>query len=172
MNESLPGLVAHLGAPGLSAAGTVAVCLAAALWVRGSRPSALSVSRTALAAALLASPITWMGHGLLLLPIFLSRRWSLPLGIAGGLLLVPWSLIWPLANASVVGAWAATFIGLGTIALPFLACLRATTPAPRLPLRPADQVRVHGPVVAGVEVDADLIGPAGQVVRAGHAVEL
>lgn len=75
-NASLIGEAARLGVIeagyALSAvlvAGTGALMLVA-------RPNAIKASSWAIVVALLATPIAWIGYGLLLIPVLLSRRWQ------------------------------------------------------------------------------------------------
>lgn len=92
-NSSLPAIAARLGLPWLGpvlAAGLV-LGIAALVWRR--RPPALAVSGLGIVASLLASPITWVGYTLLVLPILYGRRWSLPLRAAAVILAIPFPMI-------------------------------------------------------------------------------
>jgi Glycosyltransferase family 87 len=87
-NASLVGFGTEVGAPWLGYAASGCVLLAASAWALRTRPSAARVSALALPLALLISPVTWVGYTVLLLPIFLSRRWSGPLKASAVLLLL------------------------------------------------------------------------------------
>lgn len=88
-NGSLFGLAHQLGHPelGLPLAATLLVGLA--LWVLLRRPDALAVSRLAAIVAFLAGPVSWPGYTLLLLPVFMERRWTWPLVAAAVVLALP-----------------------------------------------------------------------------------
>ena len=75
-NASLVGQAARLGVePFGYAAAAVLVAASAAIMFR-SRATALRASSWALVVASLASPIAWIGYGLLLLPVLLARTWQ------------------------------------------------------------------------------------------------
>jgi len=88
-NGSLIGVLAHHGMARLGIPFTAAVLGGLAFIVRRRRPDLLTVSGLGLVAALLASPITWAGYVLLLLPLFFAWRWDWTLRMAAGLLLLP-----------------------------------------------------------------------------------
>jgi len=86
---SLIGVLAHHGLIRLGAPFAVALLGGLAFVVRRRRPDPLTVSGLGLVAALLASPITWAGYLLLLVPLFFAWRWSWPLWVTAGMLLIP-----------------------------------------------------------------------------------
>ncbi len=113
VNASIPGLFARLGLcwPGaqgpagnvlslagfaLAAALVVGVC--ALVW--RAAPAIDDICGLALVAALLASPIAWVGYTCLLAPVFLSRPWKPALVVAALLLLVPAPIVWAAGDAS------------------------------------------------------------------------
>ncbi len=59
------------------------------------RLAAPHVSAIALVAAIVASPVGWVGYAVLLVPVFLSRaEWPEPLVLSGILLAVPGAMLW------------------------------------------------------------------------------
>jgi hypothetical protein len=101
-NSSFIGLSAYLGLPwfGVILSGLFLISLV--VWVRFQRPSVKKISSFGIVASLLASPITWGGYTLLLLPIMLERKWSLALKLAAIMLTLPFLLIFFLAGYSQV----------------------------------------------------------------------
>jgi len=93
-DASLLGLTSRLGQPslGLPLSGFLLLGLAGVVWRH--RPPALHTSSLAIAASLLASPLTWTGYTLFLLPVFFEQRWTLPLKVAAVLLVFPANLVW------------------------------------------------------------------------------
>ena len=95
-NLSLLNAVARLRLPtevgvGIIGAGLVGLALFAAV----RRPPPKQVSGVAFVAAMLASPVSWIGYGALLVPVFLARSyWAEPLLIAAILLAVPAPILW------------------------------------------------------------------------------
>lgn len=75
-NVSLWSLFAHLGATWLGTALAVALLGVLALWAWRARPSAAETTLPAIAGALLATPISWPGYVVLLLPWFFRREWT------------------------------------------------------------------------------------------------
>ncbi|MHB0868139.1 MAG: glycosyltransferase family 87 protein [Chloroflexota bacterium] len=101
-NASLPGLGARFGIEWVATFAAALLLLALAIWAWRRRPSPLRISELALVAALLASPIAWVGYTLALLPLFLSRpAWTHPLAGAAMLLLFPNWLVWELSPRSM-----------------------------------------------------------------------
>lgn len=88
-NASLISIVAPLGLSGVALilGGLSVVVLLA--WVWKTRPNALLVSRFGLLVPLLISTISWNPYSVLLLPIFLERRWDKLVGAAAILFVVP-----------------------------------------------------------------------------------
>ncbi len=139
-NGSLPSLGARFGLEGLGIAAAALLLAAMALWAWRRRPDALTASGLALVGALLASPLTWPGYTLFLLPALLGRRWRLPLRIAAGLLVVPVVLFfmlgqsyWRFVLVGSVPCWALLLVllELGAEAL-------AGHPIPAVSAQPAD----------------------------------
>jgi hypothetical protein len=98
-------LARDLGAPWLGLPLSVAFALGAVAWAGRARPSAQRAGEVALVVSLFALPVTNAAYLLLLVPIFLSRRWTESTAVAAFLLLVPWPLVtggrlpWPYAIA-------------------------------------------------------------------------
>lgn len=103
-NGALSGLFARMGLPAwFDLVVAAALLIGAALWAWRVRPSPVVGSAAALTATLLASPVTWTGYALLVVPIFFAHRWNLLLGIAAAILLVPiGSVLLPLSSVSPV----------------------------------------------------------------------
>jgi hypothetical protein len=74
---------------------------ALALWARAARPDAIDLSARALVVALLVGPITWHGYALLLLPIYLSRRWTRATLASAALTMLPPTVLPALAMLGV-----------------------------------------------------------------------
>jgi len=85
----------------LPLAGLVALALIIWLWRRSSEPAVTNT--IGIAVSLLASPITWPGYLLSLLPVFASRHWSLPMSASAVLLVLPWPLM--AIVRTVPGGW-------------------------------------------------------------------
>jgi len=130
VNASIPGLFARLSsfwpgtfslaarsltAVGFLLAGALVVGVCALVWRR--RPAIDEIGALGLVAALLASPISWVGYTCLLAPIFLSRRWNPALYVAGLLLLVPAPIIWAAGDASRVFRLASGMVYLAALLL-------------------------------------------------------
>ena len=64
------------------------------------RPTVLPLSSLAIVAALLTSPITWVGYTIFLLPWLFSRPWNTWLRIAATLLLVPFPIVYALFDGA------------------------------------------------------------------------
>lgn len=92
-NASLSGVLARLGAQPLARVLSGLLLGAVAVWAWRCRPDARRVSGVALVVLLLAAPLAWVGYSVFLLPIFFGLRWTSPLKLAAGLLLVPLSLV-------------------------------------------------------------------------------
>jgi hypothetical protein len=89
-NGSLFGLTERLGMPGwVGLAAASALLLGLALWTWRWRPALERASAAGIVGGLLAFPLSWTGYSLLMLPVFLSRRWRIALLCAAALLLVP-----------------------------------------------------------------------------------
>ena len=102
-NGSIYGIVARIGAGWLGYPLIAAFLFAVGWLVWRRRPDAMTASSIAVAASLLASPLTWMGYDLFLVPVLLSRRWSPLLGTAAAFMVVPAWLTWDLAPGPMWG---------------------------------------------------------------------
>ncbi len=99
-NNSLQGVAARLGIAslGVPLAAVLVVAVAALACFR--RPAPGSASGLGLVASLLASPVSWAGYTLLLLPVLIGRRWAGPLRVGALLLLCPLAIVWYLSLGS------------------------------------------------------------------------
>ena len=88
-NGSILAGATRLGIPTAGTALSAVLMVAIAAYVWRARPGALAVSALALIASLLASPIAWAGYLLVLMPIFFSRSWSIPLIAVAALWMLP-----------------------------------------------------------------------------------
>ena len=75
-NASLVGQAARLGVIDAGYFLSVALVMTAGLVMWISRATAVRASSWGIVVALLASPIAWVGYGMLLMPVLLSRRWE------------------------------------------------------------------------------------------------
>ncbi len=125
-NPSFVGLAGRLGMPSV---GLPLACVSLAvllLWAWKVKPPVEDVSLSALAVGILASPVSWLGYTLWLVPGLLRREWSRPMAIGAWVLcvplLIPVLLFSPhptLANAvSAIYTLALLLIGLGPAATP------------------------------------------------------
>jgi hypothetical protein len=92
-NVSLVGEAERIGVPALGYALSAALVTAAAAAMWHLRPTAIRSSAWGIVVGLLASPIAWVGYGMLMMPVLLSRRWqglewAVALGLAGAWLAV------------------------------------------------------------------------------------
>ena len=99
-NGSLISLAGRLGGTrvGIAISALLLIVVAALVWRY--RPSVLTLSSLAIVAALLTSPITWVGYTLFLMPILFSRSWNLRLRIVAASMLVPFPLIYLLFDGA------------------------------------------------------------------------
>lgn len=89
-NGSLFAVTERLGLPGWAGVAAAAgLLLGLAVWTWRCRPGLERTSAAGIVGALLAFPLSWTGYSLLLLPVFVSRRWRIALLCAAALLLVP-----------------------------------------------------------------------------------
>ncbi|HZQ98518.1 MAG TPA: glycosyltransferase family 87 protein [Chloroflexota bacterium] len=88
-NGSLFAAFDHLGLAHVSWAGSTLMLVGVALVVWRRRPPAGEASAIAIAAALLAAPLAWIGYSLLLLPALLERPWRRAFRAAAVLLVLP-----------------------------------------------------------------------------------
>jgi hypothetical protein len=87
-NASLVGEAERIGVPALGYGLSAALVAAAAAAMWHLRPTALRSSAWGIVVGLLASPIAWVGYGMLMMPVLLSRRWRalewvVAIGLAG-----------------------------------------------------------------------------------------
>lgn len=75
-NASLVGGAERIGVPIAGYVASFAVVALSAWVVWASKVSALRASAWGIVVALIASPIAWIGYGLLAMPVLLSRRWE------------------------------------------------------------------------------------------------
>jgi hypothetical protein len=116
-NASLPALLARLGVSGpVAVAAGVAAIVGVGTWVWLRRPSLASTSSLGLLAALIGSPLAWVGYGVFLLPVF-ARNWGAPAVVAAAVLLcVPrlvlqgWADSSPVLNATIGSAYSAAWL--------------------------------------------------------------
>ena len=127
-NASLVGQAQRLGVAPVGYALSAFLVVGAALLAWRTRPAPLKASSWGIVVALLATPISWLGYGLLALPVLLSRRW-------GG-------LEWAVA-IGMTGIWSVFRVGepafAATLLLLILLCkdeLAASSPKQS---KPADQ---------------------------------
>ena len=124
LNGSLAGMAAHMGLPWLGTVLAAALLLALALWARRCRPGRLQLSGLAIAATLLASPLSWPGYSLFLLSVLWSRSWRAPLRVAALLFVFPvWLVLrwcgnahWQLLTLGWLYGWASLLV-LGALAV-------------------------------------------------------
>jgi alpha-1,2-mannosyltransferase len=131
-NGSLPGITIRFGAawPGYLIAAIIFVVLLLRL---RARPQPLwRTNACAIAVGLLASPVAWPGYTLFLLPAFFQReRWSVPMGVAAAMLVLPFPVVMVLFMQSPLG-----FVVFGSwYAWALLLVLLAVFPSPLLPKR-------------------------------------
>ena len=81
-NASIVGEAERLGLVEAGYFLSIALVMTAAAVMWFSRATAERASSWGIVVALLASPIAWIGYGLLLMPVLLSRRWQAPEWIA------------------------------------------------------------------------------------------
>ncbi len=95
-NLSWLSVLVRFGVPASTGAAVIfAVLLALLFVVARRRLAAPHVSAIALVAAVVASPVAWVGYAVLLVPVFLSRvDWPEPLLLSGILLAVPGAVLW------------------------------------------------------------------------------
>jgi len=77
-NASLVGQAERIGVPELGYLLSIALVMLATTVMWFARPAALRASSWGIVVALLASPIAWIGYGLMAMPVLLSRRWGQP----------------------------------------------------------------------------------------------
>lgn len=99
-NGSLLGLTSRLGLPWLGPPLSIVLLIGLAAWTWRRRPSVIQTIDLAWIGALLASPETWTGYTLFLLPTLWSRSWSVALTIAAALLCGPDALVLTVARVS------------------------------------------------------------------------
>jgi len=88
-NASISGLAIRAGMPSLGLILSVALLIGLALWAFRKKPNAVSASRMALCAAVLASPLGWIHYTLFLLPVFFERWEKFAMRIVALLLIIP-----------------------------------------------------------------------------------
>ncbi len=155
INNSFPGLGERLGLPLLGIALSIILLLALLAWAWHYRPPQLTVSGLALLAAILASPIAWIGYTLLLLPVLFRRTWSTPEQIAAIMIAVPYavdpSLTWLPPFISQLG-WYIWALVLLLIALSRMALRQslpiANPPCPDTPMAVPVWSSQNGPPVS------------------------
>ena len=109
-NASLAAVTARMGVPWLGVLASVVLLSALAVWAWRCRPPVLRLSGLALLGALLASPVTWVGYTLVLLPVLFGCTWT-RLARAGAILLVfPIWLVFAVAYTSPL-----SFVVVGSV---------------------------------------------------------
>jgi glycosyl transferase family 87 len=88
-NSSLGGLAAFFDLPRLGMAASVMMLVVLACLVARKRPTTTDTSALAIIGALLASPVTWPGYTMFLLPALLTRRWNRLVQVSAAILAVP-----------------------------------------------------------------------------------
>jgi hypothetical protein len=122
-NNSILGLTTRFG--GISLGIVVSVIIVVTLLILAMRKTTTKmnhseyVSALGIIASLLASPISWTGYTILLLPIFFSlRKWTLPVILSAAILAIPFQLVLQFFQSSfanfVIWGW---LYGWGLIAL-------------------------------------------------------
>ncbi len=103
-NVSLVSLLQRLGFPmELALATAVAFATAVALLVVWRRPAPATIAGLAVSTVILASPISWTGYSVFLVPVLLAAgRWSRPLVAGLHVLIVPGILLWQTTGSFVV----------------------------------------------------------------------
>jgi len=99
-NGSLISLAGRLGMEKVGVIMSVLLLVAIGALVWRYRPTVLPLSSLAIVAALLTSPITWVGYTIFLLPWLFSRPWNTWLRIAATLLLVPFPIVYALFDGA------------------------------------------------------------------------
>lgn len=115
-NGSLVALGTRLGSPALGLGAAAGLLAVAALVAWRARPSSTALSRLALAAAVLASPISWPGYAVFAWPALLTRRWDRPQRLAGLLLMLPLP-VWLLTDLNSPGLATPHFVTSGLLLL-------------------------------------------------------
>jgi len=122
-NNSILGLTARFGS--IPAGIIISLILVLILLILSKQKSSDSmekpeyVSALGIIASLLASPISWTGYTILLLPIFFSlKKWTVPAMVSAAILTVPFQLVLQFFQTSfvsfVIFGW---FYGWGILSL-------------------------------------------------------
>ena len=106
-NNSILGLTTRFGS--ISTGIVISVILVLLLLILSKRKSSVNmekpeyVSALGTIASLLASPISWTGYTILLLPIFFSlKRWTVPTIVSAAILSIPFAIVLQLFQTSFV----------------------------------------------------------------------
>lgn len=106
-NNSIMGLTTRFGS--ISTGIVISVILVLLLLILSKRKSSVNmekpeyVSALGIIASLLASPISWTGYTILLLPIFFSlKRWTVPTIVSAAILSIPFAIVLQLFQTSFV----------------------------------------------------------------------
>ena len=101
-NNSIIGLFARLGLPEIGYIISLLLLIFLIFLIRKKKTSILKTSELGVIATLLASPITWTGYTILVLPILFRPKWNRYHRIAGIILSVPIALVLILSITSKV----------------------------------------------------------------------
>ena len=93
LNSSLASLVGRVAPLSIGMIVSALLSLVVLVWIWRTRPPLLTASALAITTLLLATPISWTGYGLLLVPVLLTRPWTPLLRLAAVLLCVPFWLV-------------------------------------------------------------------------------
>jgi alpha-1,2-mannosyltransferase len=93
LNSSLASLIGRVAPLSVGMIASALLGLLLLVWVWRTRPPLLTASALAIVTLLLATPISWTGYGLLLVPVLLARAWTPTLRLAAVLLCVPFWLV-------------------------------------------------------------------------------
>jgi hypothetical protein len=102
VDASLPATFGRMGLGGLGVALAAALLLGLAVHIRRRHLSGMAASAIALAAMLVAGPVSEPGYALFVLPVLLARPWTPALAAAAVLLLTPAGLVHHAAGLSPV----------------------------------------------------------------------
>lgn len=101
-NSSLPGLFQRFDAAGAGTILGLALLVMVVVWAVRYRPSTERLVEGAMLGTLLASPLTWSGYTLFLLPFLLTRKWRHAVKTAAAILVVPVPLVLTLCSRSAL----------------------------------------------------------------------
>ncbi len=97
-NNSIVGLASRFDAMSIGIAVGVLIVLVLLIWSRTKRPEDMEIpeyySALGILASLLASPISWTGYTILLLPVFFSiKKWTPLIATSAAILSIPFAIV-------------------------------------------------------------------------------